>query len=218
MGIFNAFRKKARHEKSLCLTADLKNREKKLAREVVSNIELTIEHSFSVRDVEIVQQTKGQMQPFSVDAWDGYVSPSGGYVNFARYQVIGINPKTKRRNKRIYDEQSEDRALKKAEDDGFVAPFEITIIPFDPPSERQLSYAKDLGISIPDGACWMDVSALISRVTSGHERPADEKTAMQAHLHGVKFSRYHNWGDILSQAEKLPSDIFGDFLDSIKPH
>lgn len=218
MGIFNAFRKKEKHIKNPNLNTVLRNREKELAREVVSNIGITIEHSFSVRTVEIVQQTKGQMQPFSVDAWDGYVSPSGGYVNFARYQVIGINPKTKRRNKRIYDEQSEDRALKKAEDDGFVTPFEITIIPFDPPSERQLSYAKDLGIAIPDGACWMDVSALISRVTSGYEHPADEKTAMQAHLHGVKFSRYHNWGDILRQAEKLPSDIFGDFLDSIKPH
>lgn len=61
MGIFKALRKKARHEKSLRLTTDLKSRKKELAREVVSNIGVTIERSFSVRTVEIVQQTKGQM-------------------------------------------------------------------------------------------------------------------------------------------------------------
>jgi len=44
--------------------------------------------------------------------------------------------------------------------------------PADNPTDRQLAYAKNLGLRIPKGACKTDVSALISRAEDNDEEPA----------------------------------------------
>lgn len=170
---------------------------------------------FSVRDVQISQKTEGMLQPVSIEAFSGYVSPSGGYVNYGRFQVTGINPATKRKNKRTYEEFKESYASQRAKIDGLEEPFEIITLPSIPPSERQIAYAHDLGISIPDGACMADVSALISRVTDDDEAPAPEGIAEQAHIYGVKFSRYSGRKEIMRKAKDLSRDDYREFLQSI---
>ena len=202
-------------ESGLCAKCNAKKLHIQELTDGLSNTKLTIQYSVSSRTVETKQRTNGCLQPFSVDAWAGYVSPSGGFVNFAIYQVVGINPKTGRKNKRVYKEFQEKHAIKRAEIEGLVAPFEVHLLKSEAPSERQIEYAGNLGITIPDGACRLDVSALISRVTDDDECPADENLASQAHIYGVHFSRYHGRKAILSMAQDLPAEDYRDFLHSI---
>lgn len=166
--------------------------------------------------VEIRQQTKGLLPSISVDALGGYVSPSGGFVNFARFQVIGTNPATKRKNKRVYEVRTEEDACKCAEKDGLTGPFEISVLPSTSPSERQISFAKTLEAVLPDGACALDVSAIISRITDRDEKPVSPKIARQAHIMGLKFSRYHGKTAIMDIAKaNLSVREYSDFILSI---
>lgn len=166
--------------------------------------------------VEIRQQAKGLLPSIPADVLCGYVSPSGGFVNFARFQVIGINPTTKRKNKRIYEVRTEEDACKNAESDGLTGPFEVSVLPSSPPSERQLAFAKTLEATLPDGACALDVSAIISRITDKDEKPVPPKIARQAHIMGLKFSRYHGKAAIMNIAKtSLSVREYSDFILSI---
>lgn len=166
--------------------------------------------------VEVKQKTRGVLPAVSLKALDGYVSPSGGFVSYGRFQVIGINPDTKRKNKRIYEVKDCDCACKCAENDGLVGPFDITVLPSVPPSDRQLAYAKSLGARIPSGACFLDVSAIISRITENEEKLDSEIIAKQAFAYGVKFSRYHSKSAIIDIAKNsLPAIEYSNFILSI---
>lgn len=148
----------------------------------------------------------------SLDTWDGYVSPSGGFVNYACFDMIGKNPETKRKNKRYIEAKNEAEACKKMEEKGFIGPFEITVRPMEPPTERQLDYAKSLGAVIPEGACKRDVSAIITRITEDDERPVLEERAKAAFASDLKISRYSGNHEILSLANKLPPEEFSKIL------
>lgn len=157
--------------------------------------------SVTTRYVEVRQKTKGLLSSVPLDALDGYVSPSGGFVNYARFQVSCINPATKRKNKRVYEVRTSEDACKCAENDGFIGPYEVSVLPSSPPSERQIAYAKTLEAVLPDGACALDVSAIISRITDKDESPVSPKLARQAHNLGLKFSRYHGKTAIMGLAK-----------------
>ena len=185
----------------------------------ITDNSISIESSVTLtsRYVEVKQITKGLLPSIPVDVLDGYISPSGGFVNYARFQVIGINPSTKRKNKRIYEVRFEEDARKCAESEGLIEPFEITVLPSVPPSERQLEYAKILEACIPDGACSLDVSAIISRITDKDEKPVSSKLACHAQKYGLKFSRYHGRTAILNIAESSLSAIeYSNFVLSLK--
>lgn len=80
-----------------------------------------------------------------------------------RYRVKGKYPGTGRmRTTEIiaWDQASDEEILKMA---GFVEPYEIERIGLDRPTERQVAYARDLGILVPSDASKDDVSILISR-------------------------------------------------------
>lgn len=166
--------------------------------------------TFSVTEQH--QKKDGPLEPVSPDAIGGYVSPSGGYINYARFQVTGIKPSTKRRNTRIYETFHEEDALNQARAEGFVEPFEVKVLPAEPPSDRQLSYARSLGATIPEGACKQDVSAIIDRIVDEEEDPVGEKFAKVANDCGVKFSRYHGRAQIMNLATSLPPEEYSKFL------
>lgn len=79
----------------------------------------------------------------------------------AKYKVIGRARDSNRERKRVYSAFDEEEARRIAEADGFVIE-QIQLVPADPPTEPQLSYAKGLGISVPHGATKDDLSDLIS--------------------------------------------------------
>ena len=168
--------------------------------------------SLSSHYVEVRQKTSGALVATPISAWDGYISPSGGYVNYGRFQVIGKNPATNRKNKRTYEVKNEEDACKCAEDAGLVGPFEVSVLPAIPPTDAQLSYVRDLGATVPEGACKADVSAIISRITDEDEDPASECLVRKAHEYGIKFSRYHGRKAIMELAKGLPSKAYSEIL------
>ena len=155
-------------------------------------VEFTIKTSkLIVIDHKDHQQSSSPLQPFPIEWINGYVSPSGGYVNFSRYEVHGLNSKTNRKNKFVCEAISEEEAIKMAQiKKSLSPPFTINIIPNLSPPDYQLAYAKDLGISVPDGACYHDVRALIARVRNHDEEIPDKQTVIDAFNHNIMFSRF----------------------------
>ena len=93
-----------------------------------------------------------------------YANSLGGFTNWANYDITALNPATKRKNKRRYKAVGEEHIAKLAEKEGLTDVEITTVLPHDEPTEKQVSYARDLGIKLPAGACKEDVSAILSRV------------------------------------------------------
>lgn len=140
-----------------------------------------------VVEVEVKQHTPGELPMAYVG---GYVSPSGGFVNYARFRVVGFNPETGRKNTRRYEAQTEDEVRADALADGLADPLQISPDPMDPPTERQVAYALDLEATLPEGVCKEDVSAIISRIVDEDEDAPDPGLSLWAHVIGVRFSRF----------------------------
>ena len=75
-----------------------------------------------------------------------------------RYRVIGVKPETGRKNKLIICAASMDSAIYISKHKGFSDPFEVTaedvetVQQANMPTEKQLEYAHDLGIVLPQHA------------------------------------------------------------------
>ena len=148
---------------------------------------LTIGTQFSVREVEVKQKTKGVLPRVTLN---GYRNLSGGYVNYNRYCVVGINGQTRRKNKKIFAAKTAEDAIFLALKAGLSDPFSVTVEHLMPPSERQIAYAHDLGATWPDDACMEDLSAIISRITDDDEDCPTEQLAQHADKAGMMFSMY----------------------------
>lgn len=162
--------------------------------------------------VDIHQKTRGQLSAIPVSAWDGYVSPSGGFMNYGCFDIKGKNKETGRRSTRYIEARTEEEARKRAEEKGLIGPYTVSIRPFAPPSDAQITYAHSLGATIPDGACSLDVSAIITRIESNDEYPVSVEVAHQAHLHGLKFSLYTGQNVIRRLAFSLPSGQYSEIF------
>lgn len=108
---------------------------------------------------------------------DGYICPSGGFVNWATYEVVGKNINTNRKNKRRYDAKSEDHAIKQAETDGLTGPYNIVAIKHEDPSDNQIQYLRSWGVSVPIGASKADASAILSRLEDETETVSEKKVS-----------------------------------------
>lgn len=166
MGLFDLFKKK----------------EKPAAPAAVS---VTIERRSSY--VEVVQRTPGELPMADVG---GYVSPSGGFVNFGRFKVAGVNAATGRKNTKRYEVRTEEEARAAAAADGLSEPMTVEVEQHEAPTDQQEAYARDLKAAIPAGACKADVSAIISRITDEDESAPDPGLSRWAHDCGVTFSRF----------------------------
>ena len=135
----------------------------------------------------------------------GYQSPSGGFCNYARFTGRGINPATGRSNQvKVVEARTLEDAVVKVEKQNGLQQVQLSVIPMEPPTERQIPYAKDLGIQIPAGACKEDVICMISRVAeSVDDTPllgCPQALANYLHEARVLFSAYIGWGDAVSYA------------------
>ena len=135
---------------------------------------------------------KGKLTPLSIG---GFVSPSGGFVNYIRYSVKGMCSKTGKNKKYHYEVMSEAEAQARAKEDGLSEPFTVQVEKMPPPSGSQLSYARSLNAEIPEGACKRDVTAILSRITDEDESP-DAGLVHFAHTSGVCFSRFIGKDDL----------------------
>ncbi|MBO5953341.1 MAG: hypothetical protein J6Q53_04375 [Oscillospiraceae bacterium] len=139
----------------------------------------------------------------------GYQSPSGGYVNWTRYEVKGKNAATNRKNTRRYAARSESALASIAAADGLLEPYEIRVMPNDAPTDKQIEYLHSWNVEVPVGAVKEDVSAILSRLEDSYSvvaeerispsksveriRPLDgpsEEFAQYADAMGILFSKY----------------------------
>lgn len=104
------------------------------------------------------------------------------------FEIKGRGKESGRNRARIYSAANENAARQLAEIDGTTVE-EIVELPPDLPTERQLDYAKDLGIAIPVGATKNDVSDLISMKVDG-DKQATERHMDFARKYGIEVSRY----------------------------
>lgn len=118
-------------------------------------VELTLRKSKPVPSFDVEYEGVATAQP---NEYGNYLYPPR--TNFV---VHGINPKTGRKNKRVYEAADPADAEAQAIAMGLVPPFEISREPEREPSEGQESYARNVGVPIPPGACLVDVSALLTR-------------------------------------------------------
>lgn len=100
---------------------------------------------------------------------DGVIPrPVTGYSNGLRkYQVHGINPETKRKNKRLVYATNETDAVLSAHDSGLLDPVEVDgpadNSEFLPVDSAQQEYAKEYGIAVPPSADYYDMKSLLRR-------------------------------------------------------
>jgi hypothetical protein len=105
-----------------------------------------------------------------------------------RFEITGKGTGSGRNRKRVYSAANEDEARRTAQKDGTLV--EVVIeLPLEPPTERQLKYAKDLGISIPANATRADLSDLIS-VKVDRDKPSTTRHREFAKRFGVETTQY----------------------------
>lgn len=90
---------------------------------------------------EVKQRTPGELPMADVS---GYVSPSGGFVNYGRFRVSGTNASTGRKNTKRYEVQDEAAARAAAIADGLSDPLEVSVEPSAEPSDRQVDYVAHI--------------------------------------------------------------------------
>ena len=173
MGLFDMFKKK---------------------EQPAASVSVTIEKARPV-EVEVKQRTTGELPLADVD---GYVGPSGGFVNYGRFCVTGMNSSTGRKNTKRYEVQTEAAARAAAAADGLGEPIAVKVEELPGPTERQTEYALDLKAMLPAGACSEDVSAIISRITDEDEAAPDPGLSRYAHACKVRFSRFIGGDALLS--------------------
>lgn len=104
------------------------------------------------------------------------------------FKVTGNGRDSGRKRSRVYSAIDETRARVLADADGIVV-VSVVQLPPEPPTERQLAYAKDLGISVPSGASKEEVSDLIGAQLQ-HDKPAAPHYLALARRHEVPVTQY----------------------------
>lgn len=104
------------------------------------------------------------------------------------FEVTGIRAATGRKNTKTYRAHNKMAAWAHAERDG-IAPETVRPLPEPEPTERQIQYATDLGIQIPENATLAEVSDLIDNAVR-NKQPADRRTQGFADRYGVDYTRY----------------------------
>lgn len=105
-----------------------------------------------------------------------------------KFEVRGKGRSSGRRRKRVYSATTDQEAWLLAENDGTEVE-DVAQLPPEPATERQIEYAKDLGISIPANATKADLSDLIS-LTVDRDKPATTRHRKFADRYGVETTEY----------------------------
>lgn len=104
------------------------------------------------------------------------------------YEIVGKGRDTGRKRKRIYSAKDHKAAEALAEADGTEV-LEISELPPEPPTKRQIEYATDIDIKIPYDITKDELSDLISS-TLDHDKPSTERHRSFAQIYGVECTDY----------------------------
>ncbi|CAM3576527.1 hypothetical protein [Halomonas lysinitropha] len=111
-----------------------------------------------------------------------------------KYQVRGTGKESGRSRTRTYTAKDEISARKMAETNG-TAVDGIEELPPEPPTERQIAYAKDLGIRIPAEATKDELSDLLSCKVD-EDSKASPKLLKLADEYGIETTQYSGEGAV----------------------
>jgi hypothetical protein len=104
------------------------------------------------------------------------------------FRVKGKFMETGKPRNTKYFAKSEDEAMSAAEADGMIA-LSVEEIPAEPATERQLAFAAELGITIPDGITKPEISDLISLATTD-DKPSTDRHRRFAESFGLEPTQY----------------------------
>ncbi len=102
------------------------------------------------------------------------------------FKIRALFTETKKKRTVMQEAKSVEELIQILTAKGYVAPFEIEELEPEPPTERQLSYAKDLGIQIPIGISRFQLSILIDRKVNNDSEPNPELVTY-AEVMGIDF-------------------------------
>lgn len=105
-----------------------------------------------------------------------------------KFTVSGVGRDTGRKRRRVIEARGEAQARALAEAES-TAVESIERLPDEPPTDAQIAYAQDLGLSIPVGATKQEVSDLLSAHLE-RDKPADSRHFAFADLYGVSYTQY----------------------------
>ncbi len=111
-----------------------------------------------------------------------------GEIIMPKYELLGKIIEVGEKISKTYIATCENEARALAENDG-IAIENIRCIPEDPPSVRQITFARDLGIILPEGASKVEVTDLIS-LKVDNDKPSSELHQSFAKKFGVNFTQY----------------------------
>jgi hypothetical protein len=138
------------------------------------------------------------------------------------YTVTGIKASTGRSNKRKYKAKTPEDARILAEQDG-ITPETIVKDEDREPTEGQISYATGLGVSIPPGCTFDEISDLIDNAVY-KRKPADARTLGFADRYGVEYTQYTSKQNVFMSIHwklRLPGnelDLIAWFLFRVHRH
>ena len=138
---------------------------------------------------------------------NNYISPSGGYLNYAIFKVGGTNSKSGRIKHITVEAKTEDNAIESAKIQGLVEPFSVEVVDFFAPSDAQINYAKSLGVKIPEGVTNTDISCILSRFEEDDFDSIPQSFSLWADEIGAKFSRFASLSSLIYSIKEVSSDI-----------
>ena len=111
-------------------------------------------------------------------------------MNYKIYSVKGTYPETGRKRTLKYNVHNLDDPEEFATTMGeLLPPYEINVVPFAPPTDRQLEFANDLGINIPDDVNKINISYMIDSKLGNDSIPNPELVEF-AYNRKILFSKY----------------------------
>jgi len=105
-----------------------------------------------------------------------------------RYEVIGTGRGTGRRRKRVYSCLAPQDAAKLANDEGIEVET-VKSLPEKPATEKQVAYARDLGLSFPNDISKAEMMDLLDAHLSS-DRGTTERDRAFARIFGLETTRY----------------------------
>ncbi len=144
------------------------------------------------------------------------------------FEVIGTGADSGRKRSRVYSAENEEQAKLAAEKDGTLVD-QITELPPAPATERQIEYATDLGLVIPEGISQAELSNLISgSVRIEDDSPSTPHDRELAKLYGVDVTERMGKQSVFSviqhvlaqpgrERELVPWFVFCVYRDLVGP-
>ncbi|MGN0902480.1 MAG: hypothetical protein ACI4M9_04270 [Succinivibrio sp.] len=171
--------------------------------------DLTVEEAVRTCKLKIKRNKKALTEIADIGT---YKSPSGGFVNFAKFSVAGTNPATGKTEAKLFRVPTKEIAIALAKKAGLEEPYKVVVYKMQPPTEEQIKQLIKLQLQVPRTVCKLDLDALFARIFDEDETPPETGIAVFANSLGIRFSRFIGrialYRNIISRLDKVQLATF----------